>query len=343
MRAALQKGGQLRFLQSEDMMYTSSEILEKVNQALTNLPLDRQPANLYKPVEYVLSLGGKRIRPVLMLMAYNLYREDVENCMAQALGVETYHNFTLLHDDLMDKADVRRGKPCVHKIWNDNQAILSGDTMLVLAAQMVASGCSPRKGEVLDIFLQTAIEIDEGQQFDIDFETREDVREEEYIEMVRLKTSVLLACALKIGATMADAPSQDTEALYRFGEKLGVAFQLQDDFLDVYGDYKTFGKRIGGDILCNKKTYMLINALRLASPEQRAELQKWLAATEYDEEEKIQAVTRLYTAVGVDKLALQAIDAYFREAEKELALVNLTEEKKKNLWGLALQLMGRKS
>lgn len=322
-------------------MYSSNEILEKVNQALAKLPLDKEPVNLYKPIEYVLSLGGKRIRPVLMLMAYNLYREDVENCMPQALGLETYHNFTLLHDDLMDRADVRRGKPCVHKIWNDNQAILSGDTMLVLAAQMVASGNSSRKADALEIFFQTALGIDEGQQLDIDFETRDDVREEEYIEMVRLKTSVLLACALKIGATMADAPSEDCDTLYRFGEKLGVAFQLQDDFLDVYGDYKTFGKRIGGDILCNKKTYMLINALRLASPEQRKELQSWLAATEYREEEKIQAVTNLYSTIGVDKLALRTIDAYFLEAVKELDLVDLPEEKKKNLRSMALQLMGR--
>lgn len=324
-------------------MYTSSEILEKVNRALAALPLDRKPVNLYKPVEYVLSLGGKRIRPVLMLMAYNLYREDVENCMAQALGIETYHNFTLLHDDLTDRADMRRGKPCVHKIWNDNQAIWSGDTMFALATQMVANGDSPRKGKALDIFLQTALEVNEGQQFDIDFETRDDVQEGEYIEMVRLKTSVLLACALKMGATMAGAPSKDCDALYRFGEKLGVAFQLQDDYLDVYGDYKTFGKKIGGDILCNKKTYMLINALRLASPEQRTELQGWLAATEYREDEKIQAVTRLYTAIGVDKLALQTIDSYFHEAEKELDLVDLPCEKKKNLREMALQLMNRQS
>lgn len=324
-------------------MYTSNDLLVKVNNALSSIPFDRQPVNLYKPVEYVLSLGGKRIRPVLMLMAYNLYREDVDTCMPQALGVETYHNFTLLHDDLMDRADVRRGKPCVHKIWNDNQAILSGDTMLVLAAQMMASGNCHRKAEVLSLFLQTALEIDEGQQLDIDFEIRDDVLEKEYIEMVRLKTSVLLACALKIGATMADAPRKDAEALYRFGEKLGVAFQLQDDYLDVYGDYKTFGKRIGGDILCNKKTYMLINALRLATPEQRAELQYWLAATQYEEEEKIHNVTRLYSAIGIDSLALKAIDTYFREAEVELALVELPREKKSNLWNMAQQLMGRES
>ena len=235
-------------------MYNSEEILEKINQGLAKLELEGQPFGLYQPIRYVLSLGGKRLRPVLMLMAYNMYRDDVEKILPTALGLEVYHNYTLLHDDVMDRAEVRRGKPCVHKVWNENTAILSGDTMLVLAYQLIAQ-CPPKQlKNVLDLFTKTALEIGEGQQYDIDFEERLDVTEAEYIEMIRLKTSVLLACALKMGALQAGASASDASALYSFGEKIGLAFQLQDDMLDVYGDFKTFGKKIGGDILCNKKT-----------------------------------------------------------------------------------------
>ena len=246
-------------------MKTFQETLDFFNQALANLPLDRQPEGLYTPVKYELSLGGKRIRPVLLLMAYQLYRNDMERVLPTALGLEMYHNYTLLHDDVMDKADMRRGKPTVHKVWDENTAILSGDAMLVLAYQLMGQASADHLKAVLDLFTTTALEIGEGQQYDMDFESRMDVREEEYIEMIRLKTSVLLACALKLGALQADAPATDADLLYRFGENIGLAFQLQDDLLDVYGDPKTFGKNIGGDILEGKKTFMLINALRLAN------------------------------------------------------------------------------
>lgn len=324
-------------------MYKSTQLLDLVNQALTALPYDRQPVGLYAPIRYALSLGGKRIRPVLMLMAYNLFRENPEHIMMQALGLETYHNFTLLHDDLMDRADVRRGQPTVHRKWNDNQAILSGDTMLVLAYQRVAQ-CNPRLlPQVMDLFITTTLEIDEGQQLDIEFETRNDVTEEEYIEMIRLKTSVLLACALKMGAMLAEAPESDANLLYDFGEQIGLAFQLQDDYLDVYGDFKVFGKRIGGDILCNKKTYMLINAQLLANEYQRQELERWLSATDYVEEEKIQAVTRLYDEIGIPQLARQKIEYYYALAAQSLAKVNLPEERKRLLWQYAQQMLNRQS
>ena len=317
--------------------------MDLVNQALAALPYDRQPAGLYDPIRYALSLGGKRIRPVLMLMAYNLYRENPEHIMMQALGLETYHNFTLLHDDLMDRADVRRGQPTVHRKWNDNQAILSGDTMLLQAYQRVAQ-CNPRLlPQVLELFTTTTLEIDEGQQLDIEFETRDDVTEEEYIEMIRLKTSVLLACALKMGAVLAEAPADDAALLYDFGEQIGLAFQLQDDYLDVYGDFKVFGKRIGGDILCNKKTYMLINAQLLANEAQRSELERWLAAVEYDEDEKIQAVTRLYDEIGIPQLARQKIEYYYTLAAQSLAKVNLPEERKRTLWLYAQQMLNRQN
>lgn len=324
-------------------MYTNSEILDLVNEALATMPYDRKPQRLYEPMKYVLSLGGKRIRPVLMLMAYNLYREDVSRIMNNALAIETYHNYTLLHDDLMDRADVRRGKPCVHKVWDDNTAILSGDAMLVFSYRLMAD-CPPEKLEqVMGLYTETALQIGEGQQYDMEFETRNDVREEEYIEMIRLKTSVLLACALKLGAVLADAPQSDADALYAFGEKMGLAFQLQDDYLDVYGDFKVFGKKIGGDILCNKKTFMLINALAKADGKMREELERWLEATDYVPEDKVAAVTRIYNGLNIPQLALDKINSYFEEAKIALESVQVPDEKKAYLWELAEQMLGRKS
>lgn len=325
-------------------MYNSEEILEKINQGLAKLELEGQPFGLYQPIRYVLSLGGKRLRPVLMLMAYNMYRDDVEKILPTALGLEVYHNYTLLHDDVMDRAEVRRGKPCVHKVWNENTAILSGDTMLVLAYQLIAQ-CPPKQlKNVLDLFTKTALEIGEGQQYDIDFEERLDVTEAEYIEMIRLKTSVLLACALKMGALQAGASVSDASALYSFGEKIGLAFQLQDDMLDVYGDFKTFGKKIGGDILCNKKTYMLIQALANSKGWTHKELLDWINASEYDADEKIRAVTAIYDQVGVRSMCQERINEYFHEARVILEQdVKLSLEKKQLLWEYALSLLSRES
>ncbi|MBR5467033.1 MAG: polyprenyl synthetase family protein [Bacteroidaceae bacterium] len=324
-------------------MYSSEEILAMINQGLDDLQLDRQPLGLYKPIRYVLGMGGKRVRPVLMLLVYNLYKDDLQKVLPVALGVETYHNYTLLHDDVMDRADVRRGHPCVHKVWNENTAILSGDSMLVMAYQLVAQCQSEHLKEVLDLFTQTALEIGEGQQYDVDFEQRMDVRPEEYVEMIRLKTSVLLACAMKLGAIMAGVPEKDAELMYGIGESVGLAFQLQDDMLDVYGDYETFGKRIGGDILCNKKTYMLIKALEGANAEQRAELERWLMATDYNEEEKIAAVKALYDSIGVREICQSLINDYFKKAQTLLDEVSLSVEKKQILWQYILTLLGRKS
>lgn len=326
-------------------MYTWKELLEQINNEIRNMVLDRKPEKLYAPIRYVLSLGGKRIRPVLMLLAYNLYKEDVSSIYAQALAIETYHNYTLLHDDLMDKADMRRGMPTVHKKWNDNTAILSGDSMLVLAYQYMAKGESVRIKEVMDLFTETALEIGEGQQYDMDFETRNDVTEDEYIEMIRLKTSVLLACALKIGAVMADAPAEDAEALYKYGECVGLAFQLQDDYLDVYGDPAVFGKKTGGDILCNKKTYLLINACQKADSSQLADLEYWLGVREgmYNPEEKIAAVTELYNQIGIRQLCEEKIKAYFDEAEQYLNQVQLPDTRKANLRAMVMSLFNRQS
>ena len=323
-------------------MKTSNEILALVNDYIEQLPYEREPRNLYEPISYVLSLGGKRIRPTLMLLAYNIYKEDPESILQAACALETFHNFTLLHDDLMDHADVRRGQPTVHRKWDANTAILSGDTMLVLAFRHMLDQCNTgNRQAVLELFVQTMLEIDEGQQYDMDFESRNDVREEEYIEMIRLKTSVLLACALKTGALLAGAPDEDADCLYRYGELVGLAFQLQDDFLDVYGDPKVFGKAIGGDITSNKKTYMLINALNRADDAQRAELERWIAAKDFDAKEKIAAVTRLYNEIGIDQLAKQKIDQYFEQGRQQLAALNVPESRKTELISYINDMMKR--
>lgn len=316
--------------------------MAKVNHFLESLPYNRQPKTLYDPIRYVLSMGGKRIRPVLMLLAYQLYKDDPESILMQAAALETYHNYTLLHDDLMDNADLRRGHETVHKKWNANQAILSGDSMLVLAYERMAQCAADKLSQVLAIFTETALEIGEGQQYDIDFERRTDVEEDEYIEMVRLKTSVLLACALKIGGALAGAPERDLDNLYKFGERIGLAFQLQDDFLDVYGDPRVFGKAIGGDITSNKKTYMLINAFNHANDAQREELTRWITAKTFDRAEKVAAVTRLYNEIGVDKLALDKIASYFEQSKKYLDAVKVDDDKKTVLRQYAEKMMSRK-
>ncbi len=325
------------------MMYTADEILQKINSFIEQLPYDRTPAALYEPVKYVLSIGGKRIRPTLMLLGYNLYKDDPESILMQAVGLETYHNYTLLHDDLMDNADLRRGHETVHKKWNANQAVLSGDSMLVLAYQRMMDCPVDKLEKVLGLFTETALEIGEGQQYDIDFEMRNDVSEEEYIEMIRLKTSVLLACALKTGAILAGASPSDADKLYKFGEKMGLAFQLQDDYLDVYGDEKVFGKAIGGDITSNKKTYMLINAFNRANEEQKAELRKWVTAETFDRDEKVKAMTRLYDEIGIDKLAHKKILHYFEESKQYLDEVDVPEERKRELRAYAEAMIDRKS
>ena len=305
-------------------------MVEKINNYIDNLPLNIEPDGLYAPIRYALSVGGKRLRPVLMMLAYELWKENGEDVLQQAVALEMYHNFTLLHDDVMDNADMRRGRPTVHKKWDVNTAILSGDNMLCLAVKWM--GTNP---EVARTFIDTMIEINHGQQFDVDFEKRDDVTEAEYIEMIRLKTSVLLACALKIGALMAGAPQEDVERLYDFGVSLGLAFQLQDDYLDVYGDPEKFGKKIGGDILCNKKTYMFINAMRLSDNHD------WLNADYASPEEKIAAVTDIYNTLGIDKMAQAKIEEYYSKALEALNSVNVPEERKTALRKYASEMMKR--
>ena len=323
------------------MAFSADQLLEKVNTYLATMPYVREPKGLYAPIEYVLSLGGKRIRPVLMLLSYQLYKENVDDILPQAAGIETYHNYTLLHDDLMDCADMRRNKPTVHKVWDENTAILSGDAMLVLAYRLM-NNCPERYlKQVMDIFSQTALEICEGQQWDMEFETRNDVTVPEYMEMIRLKTSVLLSAALKIGAVLGGASEDDARKLYDFGIKMGLAFQLQDDYLDVYGDSKVFGKNIGGDILCNKKTYMLIKALEHANADQHNQLNSWINAETFQPAEKIAAVTELYDRIGVKAVCENKILEYSNRAMESLAAVSIAEEKKEELKKIIENLIHR--
>lgn len=317
-------------------MYQISELIDKVNKEIESLNYPLEPAGLYEPIRYILSLGGKRIRPVLMLMAYNMWKDDVESIMSQALGLETYHNFTLLHDDLMDKSDLRRGNPTVHKKWNDNTAILSGDTMLILAYKLFG------QNEAYKDFIDATLGVCEGQQYDMEFENRNDVKEEEYMEMIRQKTSLLLGYALKIGSTLAGASKEDAELLYSFGEKMGLAFQIQDDILDVYGDTKVFQKKLGADIVDNKKTYLLINALNLANPTQKAELESWINKANFDFEEKVKAVTALYNAIGIPELAQKKVEELFEQSLLSLDKVSVSEPQKTELRTFANKLLGRK-
>lgn len=322
-------------------MLTSAELLDRINTHLDSLSYTRYPQGLYDPISYVLGIGGKRIRPVLLLMAYNLYREDVEQVLDAAAAIEIYHNHTLLHDDLMDNAERRRGKKTVHKVWNDNVAILSGDAMLLLAYHYMTKCSSECLKDIVGLFTQTAIEVCEGQQLDMEFEQRKDVSPEEYIEMIRLKTSVLLAASLKIGALLGGASIEDANLLYDFGVNMGIAFQLKDDLLDVYGDVAVFGKNIGGDILCNKKTYMLIKAFELATEEQLSQLNAWVDAVDFNPEEKITAVTSLYDQIGVKPLCENKVAEYTRCAAQKLAEVSLPMVKKLELEKLMLKLVDR--
>ncbi|MBR3854727.1 MAG: polyprenyl synthetase family protein [Bacteroidaceae bacterium] len=322
-------------------MYSWEQIREKVNEFIANLEIEREPKELYRPITYTLSQSGKRVRPVLCLMAYNMYKEDVESALCQAVAMETYHNYTLIHDDVMDRADIRRGKPTVAAKWGDNAAILSGDTMLVLAYELMTKSPDEKLRPMLELFTATAKEIGEGQQYDMEFETRENVTEQEYIEMIRLKTSVLMAACMKMGGIMAGADEDDQKNLYAYGETMGLAFQLQDDLLDVYGDTSVFGKKIGGDIVCNKKTFLLIKALELASPALRTELKEWMSKEQFDEKEKIARFTAIYNELGVRTLCEAKINELFAKCDEYIEKIALPAERKSNLKSFVDSLLNR--
>ncbi len=317
-------------------------ISEIINHQLSSINWSKAPQGLYAPIAYTLEAGGKRVRPTLVLEAAALYDYDLEQVVPAALAIEIFHNFTLLHDDVMDKAPTRRGRDTVHIRWNENTAILSGDQMLIEAYKQLAQVDATKLPHVLNLFNKMGTEICEGQQYDVDFETRNDVTRAEYINMIRLKTSVLLGTSLQIGAYIAGASEADQQALYDFGVHIGLAFQLQDDILDVYGNPETFGKTIGGDILANKKTYMLLTALQEATGETKAELEQWLTNTTTDPSHKIAAVTAIYDQLGIRQICEQVMLDYTNQALADLSKVNVAEEKKQALQQLANKLLARK-
>lgn len=295
-------------------MHNYNYYLDLVNKAIQNINYPAQPALLYEPIKYTMDLGGKRIRPVLTLMTCEAMGGDVNKAINAALGIELFHNFTLLHDDVMDRADLRRGKPTVHTRWNENVAILSGDAMLTMSTQAMARVDTEIVQPLLELFNDTAMKVYEGQQYDMDYENRSNVTVEEYINMIRLKTSVLIGCSCKAGAIVAHASTENADTIYDMAVNLGLAFQLQDDYLDVWGDPATFGKEIGGDIVNNKKTFLLINAIDHAAGNEAKELNRWLNDKSAPKQEKIKAVTALYESLGLKDLARNAIIKYSHQA-----------------------------
>lgn len=314
-------------------MYSQSELSDIIQKGVETIEYSNRVPSLFDPVRYTLESGGKRIRPTMVLMATNIFSDDITPAITPAIGLEMYHNFTLLHDDVMDKAPDRRGRATVHVKWDENTAILSGDAMLSMAFDLVARVADDKLRAVLGLFAQTTIEIDEGQQLDMEFENRDDVKVEEYIEMIRLKTSVLLGCALKMGAIIGGASAKDAEVLYNFGVNIGLAFQLQDDWLDCWGDPKTFGKRIGGDILCNKKTFLRITAGNTAP----------IPSTEgMSEEEKIDTIKAFYIDTKAEQACRDAIAFYHKKAMEDLAEISVDDDKLSLLKALAAKLENRK-
>ncbi len=285
--------------------------LSLIEAEITKQKFGDQPKSLYEPIRYIMKLGGKRLRPLLTILSYSLYKNDAKNIIPYAIAVEAFHNFTLLHDDIMDKAPLRRGKASVHEKWNVNTAILSGDVMLVKVYDIFLSLEKNKLKEVLKIFNGCAAEVCEGQQWDMEFESKKKISEDQYIEMIKLKTAVLLGFSLELGALLADAPAQDQKALRDFGISIGIGFQLKDDWLDVYADKRKFGKQVGGDIIANKKTFLLINALENAKGSLKKELEKWVAAKRFKKIEKVNAVTAIYNNLNIGTITEKRIQHYF--------------------------------
>lgn len=320
------------------------EFLAALDNEVNSLELDAQPIELYDPIRYLMALGGKRMRPVFALMAYSLFKSDWQKAVKPSLAIEVFHNFTLMHDDIMDKAPLRRGKQTVHEKWNDNIAILSGDVMLVKAydhLNMVEGLSLSDFQYVLQRFNKTAAEVCEGQQYDMNFESREDVSLNEYLEMIRLKTSVLVGFSLEMGALLAGQGKEIASKLYKIGELVGLGFQLKDDILDVYGNPETFGKQPGGDILANKKTYLLISALQQAESNLQEELQYWLQTSATNPSEKVQAVTAIYNVLGIKELAETKVKEYFDEALEAINQLAIQQTGKNQLIDFLSALMVR--
>ncbi len=301
----------------------------------------RKPSGLYEPICYALQNGGKRIRPTLVLLGCNLFCDQIDHALSAALSLEIFHNFTLLHDDIMDKAELRRNRPTVHRKYSENTAILSGDAMNILAYEYLCRSQNTPLLQLLNLFNQTALEVCEGQQMDMDFETSEEVLVDEYIEMIRLKTAVLLACSLKTGALIANAPEADTRLIYDFGINIGMAFQLRDDLLDTFGDQNTFGKNIGGDILCNKKTYLLLQALSLAQGSTKARLTDWISRKEFDSQKKINEITTIFNQLNIKESTEEKIHLFHQKGLASIEKIKVPNSRKEPLYQLISEMIER--
>lgn len=323
-------------------MYRIEQLQDIVNKEIAHLDLRANPRELYEPVEYVLAVGGKRIRPVLTLMSCNLFSENIETAIRPAIGLEMFHNFTLLHDDIMDNADLRRNRPTVHIKWDRNVAILSGDAMMIKAYEFFFDLRPAVLSKVIKLFNTTALQVCEGQQYDMNFERKPDVGVDEYLEMIELKTSVLIAAGVKIGALIGGATEKDAANLYQYGRNIGMAFQLQDDLLDTFGATGTFGKKIGNDIVSNKKTYLLITAIGLAKGKMHTELMSLLNDNKFTAEEKIKKVTDIYRELNIEEKTGRKIDEYFVNALQFLDNLKIRDDKKDPLRQLSEMLMNRK-
>ncbi|MDI9865333.1 polyprenyl synthetase family protein [Flectobacillus sp. DC10W] len=320
---------------------TTKQFIQALEEEFQQQQYGQSPVELYEPIRYLMSLGGKRLRPLMTLMSTALFTDEWQKAIKPATAVEVFHNFTLMHDDIMDKAPLRRGQPTVHAKWNDNTAILSGDVMLVQAYELMLYVEHKSLKKALQRFNRTAAEVCEGQQYDMNFETRENVTEEEYIEMIRLKTSVLLGFALELGGIIGGASDKTCQTLYDLGINIGLGFQLKDDVLDVYGDPIKFGKQVGGDIISNKKTYMLIEALSLATGETKTQLEYWLSLKTFDSAEKVNAVRSIYDQLGIRQLAETKINEYFEKAFDLLDSLKVEAERKAELRAFANILIDR--
>jgi geranylgeranyl diphosphate synthase type II len=309
---------------------------------LEGFTIERKPKNLYEPVNYILKLGGKRLRPVLTLMTADIFGNKAKDAMNAALSVEVFHNFSLIHDDIMDDAPLRRGKQTVHEKWDLNTGILSGDAMLIMAYQLFENYQSNTFQALAKLFSKTALEVCEGQQYDIDFEIRTDVTISEYLKMIEYKTAVLVAAAMKMGAIVANASEEDQNSIYDFGRYLGIAFQLQDDYLDAFGNPETFGKQVGGDILENKKTYLYLKTLELGSEAQKSNLMKLMSSTSISGAEKVEKVKSLFNTSGASNAIKFAVKDYTNKAFSVLRALNISEDKKQMLQLFGEQLMNRR-
>jgi len=321
------------------MMNSIEQYQKFIGCAIDDLSLPKTPHNLYEPITYFLGLGGKKMRPVLTLMGCELFNDDYSNAKEAALAVELFHNFSLIHDDIMDEAPLRRGHETVHQKWDANVGILSGDALLIVAYQKIATYTPELIGKLLPLFNQTALEVCEGQQYDMDFESRDNVSIDEYIDMIKFKTAVLLGCSLQMGAIIGGANHADAKELYNFGVNLGLAFQLQDDILDVYADQNKFGKQVGGDIIANKKTYLLLKAYEQANSNQTERLN--VLANEKDNSIKVTAVKAIYYDLDIKAKAESKMNHFYKIALDNLKAINISDIKKKPLLNLAHYLMGR--